>query len=259
MNPWKKSRGLLGAALHDASRVAIAVIGKRSIGLQPITHYHPALLDRLPDEGRQAVARPIGDLLHANVSDPFTSNLGGNDHQRLVSDVPTPSALFDPADKRLVDLDFACERLTARPHHRTPQFVQPGPRRLVAADSQHAVQADGTRPVLLPDDPPHRLEPEPERLPSVLKDGAGGDGHRGFACATPKELVRREPCVGAPAVRASKALGPPQLHQVVSTGLLREELAVKCGCRSRVLHGPQSTTHGGNSSQGNTPQPLIDR
>jgi hypothetical protein len=34
MNPRKKSRGL-GAALHDASRVAIAVLGKRATGLQP--------------------------------------------------------------------------------------------------------------------------------------------------------------------------------------------------------------------------------
>ena len=224
MNPRKKSRGLLGAALHNASRVAIAVIGKRSIGLQPITHYRTALLDRLPDEGGQAVARPIGDPLHANASNPFAANLGGNDHQRLVPDVPTPSARFNPADERLV-----------------------------AADSQHAVQADGTRPVLLPNDPPHRLKPESERLPSVLKDGAGGDGHCGFACATPKELVRREPCFGAPAVRASKALGPPQLHQIIPTGLLRGELAVEFGCRSRVLHGPPTTTPGGNSSQGNTP------
>jgi len=208
MNPRKKSRGL-GAALHDTSRVAIAVLGKRAIGLQPLTHDHAALLDRLPDEGRQAVARPSSDPLHANASNPFAANLGGNDHHRLVSEVPTPSALFDPADKRLVDLDLTGERLAAWPHHRTPPFVQPGPRRLLAADSQYVVQANGTGPVLLPDDPPHRVEPEFERLPSVLKEGTGGDGHRGFAYATPKELVRREPGLGAPAVWASEALGPP--------------------------------------------------
>ena len=37
--------------------------------------------------------------------------------------------------------DLTGERLAARPHHRTPQCVQPGPRRLVTADSHHAVQA----------------------------------------------------------------------------------------------------------------------
>ena len=151
MNPWKKSRGL-GAALHDASRVVIAVLGKRAIGLQPITHDPAARLDRFPDEGRQAVARPISDPLQANASNPVAANLGGHDHPRLVSEVPTPSALFDPADTRLVDLDLTGERLAARPHHRTPQFVQPGPRRLLAANAQHVVQANGTRPVLVPDD-----------------------------------------------------------------------------------------------------------
>lgn len=239
MDPWKKRRGIFGAVLDDVSRVAIAVIGKRAIGRQPITHDHAALLDHFTDEGRQAGARPIGDPLQANAPDPVAANLGSNDHQRLVSDVPTPSPFFDPADERLVDLDLTGERLTAWPNHRPPQFVQPGPCRLVAADSQYAVQADGTGPVLLPDDPPHRVKPETERLPSVLKDGASGDGHCGLACATPKELVRREPCFRAPAVRASKALGPPQLYQVVPTGFLRGELVVEFGCRSRVLHGPQ--------------------
>lgn len=175
----------------------------------------------------------------ANSSNPFAANRGDNAHHRLVSEVPTPSALFAPADKRLVGLDLTGERLAVRPHHRTPQFVPPSPRRLLAADSQHAVQANGTRSVLLPDAPPHCWEPEFERFPSVLKDGAGGDGHRGFACATPKELVRREPCLGAPAVRTLKALGPPQLHQLVPTGLLRGELAVEFGGRSWVLHGSQ--------------------
>lgn len=141
MNPRKKSRGLLGLALHDASRVAIAVLRKRSIGLQPITHSHTALLDRLPDEARQAVARPISDPLQANASNPFAANLSGHDHPRFVSEVPTLSALFEPADTRLVDFDLTGERLAARPHPRTPQCVQPGPRRLVTADSHHAVQA----------------------------------------------------------------------------------------------------------------------
>ena len=87
--------------------------------------------------------------------------------------------------------------------------------------------------------PTTSLEPEPEQLPSVLKDGAGGDGHCRFACATPNELVRREPRLGAPAVRASEALGPLQRHQIVPTGFLRGELAVEFGCRSRVYYCPQ--------------------
>jgi hypothetical protein len=84
----------------------------------------------------------------------------------------------------------------------------------------------------------HRL-PVLQQPPVLSADSARGDGHRGFACATPKELVRREPCLVAPAVRASEALGPPQLHQIVPTGFLRRKPSVELGCRSRVLHCPR--------------------
>ncbi len=95
-----------------------------------------------------------------------------------------------------------------------------------------------TRRGLLSDTPPHRIDPTPTQRSSVRNDGAAGDEHGGFACATPKELIRREPCLEAPAVRTSEALEPPQLHRVVPTGFLRRERAVEFDCRSRALHAP---------------------
>lgn len=238
-------------ALHDASRVAIAVLRKRARGLQPITHYHAAPLRSPPGQRSSSGARLIGDPVHANASDPGAATLGGNDHHRLVSEVPTPSALFNP------------------PTHVSSTSTSPvsgsRPGRTIARRSLcrqvHAVlslpiphtrlQADGTRPVLWPDDPPHCLESKSERLSSVLKDGAGGDGHCGCARATPKELVRREPRLGAPAIRASEALGPFQLHQVVPTSFLRRELVVESAAVRGYSMAPSYNPRG-NSSQGNT-------
>lgn len=243
MDPWQQRRGILCAALHNVPRVAIAVPGGRTIGLQPIAHHHAALLNGLPDEGGQALARPIDNPLHANASDPVAANFSGHGHQGLVADVPAPSALFDPADKRLINLTG--ERFPGWPNHRPPQFVQPRPCRLVAANPQQVVEAARTRPILLSNYSPHRLGPESDRFPRVLKDGAGGDRHRGFACATPKEFLRREPRPGAPAGWASEALGPLHLHQISPTGLLCGELVIEFGFRTRgVLYGFQLPSMG---------------
>ena len=69
-------------------------------------------------------------------------------------------------------------------------------------------------------------------LPSVLRGASieakpSGDGHHGFACATPKACVLRKPRLGALPIRASKALGSLQLHQVAPISFLCRELAVK--------------------------------
>ena len=139
MDPWQQRRGIFCSTLHDAPRVAIAVLWERTIGMPAIAHHHAALRNGFPDEDGQALARPIDNPLHANASDPVAANLGGNGHQGLVADVPTPSALLNPADKRLINLNLAGERFPSWPKHRPPQFVQPGPRRLVAANPQYVV------------------------------------------------------------------------------------------------------------------------
>jgi hypothetical protein len=67
------------------------------------------------------------------------------------------------------------------------------------------------------------------------------------------------PTIGR-AVHTLEPVGPPQLHQIASTGFLPGELKVELGCCSRVLHHPQQQP-GSNSNDGNTllPSTELDR
>lgn len=56
--------------------------------------------------------------------------------------------------------------------------MSPGPRCIV---HNHAVDR-----LVETGEAPNRVESAPQQLPHVLKDGADGDGCRGFACVTPK-------------------------------------------------------------------------
>ena len=60
-----------------------------------------------------------------------------------------PLSLFGAADTGFVDLDGAREAIPTGPDHRPPQLVEPCPRRLVAAEPEHPLQAQGTDAVLL--------------------------------------------------------------------------------------------------------------
>jgi hypothetical protein len=65
------------------------------------------------------------------------------------------------------------------------------------------------------------------------------------------------PTIGR-AVRTLEPVGPPQLHQIASTGFFPGELKVEfLGCCSRVLHHPQQQP-GSNSNDGNTLLPSTE-
>lgn len=59
-----------------------------------------------------------------------------------------------PAPIGLVDLDHAGEFLAPRPDHGPPELVQPLPGRMVAAQTQHALGAQGISSVFLAGDAP---------------------------------------------------------------------------------------------------------
>ena len=69
----------------------------------------------------------------------------------------------------LVNLNAPAEAITSGPHHSAPKLVQPSPGRLVAAQAQHPLQSQCTRPVLLAGEPPHGSKPTLERLAGVLR------------------------------------------------------------------------------------------
>ena len=80
---------------------------------------------------------------------------------------PTLFARFRSADENLVDFDNALQPLTTGTNHRPTQFVQQCPRRAVAPQPQHPLQAQSAGPTFLAGHVPERFEPHAQGQMSV--------------------------------------------------------------------------------------------
>ena len=150
------------------------------------------------------------------------------DHdQRFPADVPTAPAFLDASHESLIHLHLAGQQVSAGPDHRSPELVEPRQCSLVAAESEDALKAEGAGAVLLGRHPPHRLKPQAQGTASAVKDGSRG--HRGLTAAAlaVHERSLGQPSVGGFAARAAESIWPPQLRQVLPTGVLRREPAVE--------------------------------
>ncbi len=133
----------IGAAVDDGDLVLVA--GRRqsrvaapSVGVNLRSRRHGAL-----DEGKQTVRGHVFDAPKADPANAATILFGRHRDNGLGLGFPTPFAFFRAADIGFVHLDGAREAIPARPDHRSPQLVEPGPGRLVAAQAEHPLQAQG--------------------------------------------------------------------------------------------------------------------
>ena len=76
----------------------------------------------------------------------------------------------------LIDLDQPFQALPVWPHHGTAKAVQHGPGRLIAAQPQDSLQAEGADSLLLAGEIPRTGEPDLQGRAGLVKDGARGDG-----------------------------------------------------------------------------------
>ena len=109
-----------------------------------------------------------------------------------------------------------------------------------------------TRRGLLSDTPPHRIDPAPTQRSSVRNDGAAGNGHGGFTCATPSERARRGHAVGLPQSEHRNPSG----HRSF-TELSQQASSVENGrlnsAAVRGLFTVPPTSYGSSSRHGNIP------
>ena len=208
----------------------------------PLYPDHPSVWITVPghtdafDEGRQAIAGDVGNATHANSAASASSNLHRDGHDGLLNRLTPPHVGLRSADVSLVHLDFSIEFVPSGPHHRTPQFVQPSPRGLVTAQPQNALQAQRTNPEFLGRDVPHCQEPRPQWRTRALEDRASR--RRGLTLArdaaelTTNCLPRRR----APAPRTTETIGPTNPLQILDTGGLGREPAVKLLESPRIVH-----------------------
>src|SRR5712692_7962885 len=86
---------------------------------------------------------------------------------------PTKPSAKPPRKVSSTYFNPATQPIPVWPDHRPPQLVQPGPGRLVAPQSQNALQAERTGTILLAGDVPHGAKPRHQRFARVLKNRPG--------------------------------------------------------------------------------------
>jgi len=183
----------------------------------------------------QTLSRGVVDLPQSDPSDSPSVFLSG--HQNQDFPLRSAAALSWPwaAQKGLVDFDCPLEAVSPRTYHGPAKFMQPHPRRPIAAQSQGLAQSCRAHSMLLVRHVPHRLKPKPEGFASILKKRPRGDRGLEIACWTTKQPTAHYPGPVALASRAPKSFGPPQPEQIISASLLRGKPILKLLGRFRIL------------------------
>src|ERR1035441_3029082 len=175
---------------------------------------------------------------HANAPNPVSIFLRSNHNQRLASRLTSPNALLFATPVCLVHFHHSGEAVPPRPHHGTPQFMQPSPRGVVAPQAQNPLEADSAGTVLLAGDCPHRPKPNRQRFACVLENCSGC--HRTLipaTCTLPQQPTHR-PVLPSATTRATKTIRPPQPHEIFPAGCLCRKARLKFGQISGIiLHG----------------------
>jgi len=157
-----------------------------AIGRQPDKH-------GFFDEGDQTFCGSIWYPLHPNPSDAFAIRLSSHNNQGFLFRLAASDASFRSAQIGFVHLHHPRQSVASRPHHRAPQLMQPSPGRLIATQSQDALQAECTPPRLLAGQMPHCLKPVSQRFPRALKNRARDQRGLSLACRTSEQTPRRHP------------------------------------------------------------------
>src|SRR6266568_2555143 len=145
----------------------------------------------------------IGNSSHPNAPNGFTLLLGRDDYQRLGR--TAPSFVSRSTHLGFIHLDSAAEFIPAGSHHGPTQLVKDRPSRLIAAQTQNALQPKRTGSVLLTRHLPDRTEPKPQRQTTILKNGASG--HAGLMATSGAD---QPPSLRWPTLPANE--DPPGTH-----------------------------------------------
>ena len=110
--------------------------------------------------------------------------------------------------------------LASQSHHRLPQLLQHQPDRLIAAQTEFALQTLGAQPCFLGARQPHCQKPTPQRYPRVVQDGSRRGRGLPLAGATEHRSSPGRPSLRGRAIRANEPHWPADTDQILATGLL---------------------------------------
>jgi len=126
----------------DAPLMLIS-IGRQAIVAGPaIGRYYRAYRHDVLNKADQALSCDIMDLPETYPAEPFGRvNLNGYDDYGFRLCSSATNTLFLSTNVRLVNLNMSTEHVPTRTNHGTGQLVQPSPCGLIAAQSEHSLQA----------------------------------------------------------------------------------------------------------------------
>lgn len=203
---------------------------------QPIVRTnHTAGSDHFFNSRFQTVGRGIVDSAQSDPADSLSVLLSGHQNQDLP--LRSAAALSWPlaAHIGLVDFYRALQAVPPGTHHGPAKFMQPHPRRPIAAQPQGLAQSYGANSILLVRHVPHRLKPKPQGFASILKERPRRDRSFEVALRTTKQQTSHPPGPVVSASRASKSFGPPQTEHIVPARVLRGKPILKFLGSFRIL------------------------
>lgn len=232
------TRSIAHAGISAFNDVIVSCRRQSAVSTPAVGSYTTAFHNRCAYKADQALAGGVRHHHHPDPSNPLISLVfdGYSDKRLAFCSATTFAGLF-PSNVGFVHFDETTEAITPRADHGPAHLVQPGPRRLIAPESEYPFQAQRAGAVLLTRHPPEGSKPHRQGFVGVLKDRSCDD--RYLVTARRTLVQRRTDRVGfhVPTPRTAKALRPPQPCKVVSTRLVarkgRFELAE---CPGIILH-----------------------
>jgi len=137
---------------------------------------------------------------------------------------------------RFIHLHRPAQQVPVRAHHRTPKPVQYGPSGLVAVQTQHTLQSQGTDPLLLAGEIPRRREPHVKGCAGLVEDRSGR--HAALMSAGSADQPAPRSATGRirhPADRTAKPMRPSQLLQIRCARFIAGKPVLELAPRCRVV------------------------
>ncbi len=196
-------------------------------------------LDDALDKRDQTISGCIRQMLQSKSSHYFIvvslEYFYSNANQCFAASATSSLARFFTAYICFINLGSPAQFIAIRSHHSTPQFVQPLPSRMIAPQTQKALQAQSISPILLICYMPHGTKPHCQRLTSSVQDRSRS--HRGLptAFSTMEQSSTRFPNFLRCTMRANKSVRPSEFSEIFNTGRLGTKPTLKLQQSSWVI------------------------
>ena len=214
----------LGCQLRVSCRVgdsmAIAGFLQAPITFPAVGMDQTAWLRTLAHKTHQTRSRCVGDMTQTDSPHFAALQFHRNHDQCFAHKLSSANVLLLAAQVSLVDLDTSAQPLASQSHHRLPQLLQHQPGRLIAAQTEFALQTLGAQPCFLGARQPHCQKPTPQRYPRVVQDGSRRGRGLPLAGATEHRSSPGRPSLRGRAIRANEPHWPADTDQILATGLL---------------------------------------